>query len=103
MVGLIIARATAIEEGNAHNSEEVNIGVVPNPFRGSTTIKFPRLPGAPDLNFQVYDLRGNMIRFLESNRWDGNDERGLPVPPGVYFIKPETGSPASVRKVVKLK
>ena len=67
----------------------------PNPFRRSTRIPFSlRTTGSVEL--AVYDLNGRKIRELldrelpagdHSETWDGRDDRGLPVPGGVYFAR----------------
>jgi hypothetical protein len=42
---------------------------------------------------EIHDAFGRAVRFLRSAppnrlaRWDGRDERGRPVPPGLYFIR----------------
>lgn len=65
----------------------------PNPFSEHTLIKF-RLPGMTDPVIVITDMIGRNIRVLQCTSsekaegqvwWDGCDERGGPVPPGIYF------------------
>jgi flagellar hook assembly protein FlgD len=64
------------------------------------------------LTVRVHDLLGRPLRTLvEGQRfdsegaflWDGRDERGAPVPPGLYVIRadalPEDGVPARASSV----
>jgi hypothetical protein len=66
---------------------------VPNPFHGATTIGFetPR-PGRVELS--IYDVTGAFRRTVVAGnvpagghtaQWDGTDDGGRPVAPGVYF------------------
>jgi flagellar hook assembly protein FlgD len=59
----------------------------------------------------VYDVRGRLVRTLHDGpaaagehvyTWDGADEGGLRLAPGVYFTRLGTGSEAFSRKVVLL-
>lgn len=67
----------------------------PNPFTGSTTIRFNVLtPGAVQVD--VFDLRGRRVRELLAETraagpglvvWNGQDRRGLDTPAGIYWIR----------------
>lgn len=75
----------------------------PNPFSASTTIRY-QLAGNRQLetgnwqlvNLSVYDVRGRLVRSLvdeaqgagyHSVVWDGRDQSGRAVGPGVYFYR----------------
>ena len=75
----------------------------PNPFRAgeSTTIPYA-IPepagggGSPDVRLHVYDVLGRRVRTLVEGEviagdnaatWDGLDERGEPVPSGIYVAR----------------
>ncbi len=71
----------------------------PNPFFGRTTIQFA-LPRAEHVTVAVYDARGRRVRLLVdgvrganrySETWDGRNERGEPLPSGVFFIRLRAG------------
>ncbi len=82
----------------------------PNPARGESRITFRRLPS--DLSgsfvFGVFDLSGRLVRNLESVPiaaaselfWDGRDDKGAEVSPGVYFFRLETAGESISRKVI---
>ena len=67
----------------------------PNPTTGNSRVRFD-LPHAGDASLEVLDLQGRRVRSLvrgmqEAGRhhvdWDGRDESGNPVGPGVYFYR----------------
>jgi hypothetical protein len=67
----------------------------PNPFRGGTTLPVA-LTGSDHVVLSVYDPAGRrVIRILDRKLgegvhrvpWDGRDDRGRPVPSGVYFVR----------------
>ena len=68
---------------------------VPNPFRGSTVIRFD-LPAAAPVSLVVYDLLGRRIRTLAYGsfgpgfhrvEWDHRDDEGNVAQPGVYLYR----------------
>jgi hypothetical protein len=83
----------------------------PNPFAGSTVIAYSTAaPGHVDIT--VFNVMGRRVRCLVSEdcsagrhevTWDGRDEGGARVSPGVYFYRFKTGSFDSVRKMLVLK
>ncbi|MDX1622531.1 MAG: S8 family serine peptidase [Gemmatimonadota bacterium] len=89
----------------------------PNPIRlgQSTTIRFSVPDPGPaedavQIDLAVYDVLGRRVRELRAGgtvsgeqavSWDGRDERGVPVPPGVYVIRLVAGGETrSVRALV---
>jgi hypothetical protein len=84
---------------------------VPNPFGPSTTIQFALAqPGWVSLG--VYDVSGRPVRILVEGRrearhysvsWDGRDDEGNAVAPGIYLYKLEAPGYAETKKMVSLK
>ena len=79
----------------------------PNPARGKTEIAFT-LPSAEEVTLTVYDPSGRRIRTLvDESRvpgahvvvWDGRNDRGRPVAPGVYFYELRTGSHRATKQI----
>jgi hypothetical protein len=70
----------------------------PNPFRGSTTIRFgPTTGNRKKVN--IFDTGGRLVRSLCLTNgcaaWDGKDDKGNPLPNGIYACRRESGgSPA---------
>ena len=84
----------------------------PNPFSGSTTIRYAVPVEGRVVTIALFDVSGRLIRTLVSGpqsagrhtvSWNGLDEQGLRVTSGVYFSKMEAGSFTQVQKVTLLK
>lgn len=83
----------------------------PNPFVGRTSVRFA-VPGlaAARTRIAVYDIAGRLVKPLgdsvvgpgeHSVEWDGRDQNGRPVGPGIYLVKITAGDVSLSRKVVK--
>jgi hypothetical protein len=85
--------------------------VHPNPFRPSTTIRFGvGRPGRVEL--RVYDVRGREVRTLvagelatgaQARAWDGRDDQGRALAPGIYFVRFASGGITETVKLVRLR
>jgi hypothetical protein len=82
----------------------------PQPARGMQELSFT-FPVPTRLSVRVYDVAGRMVRRLADDlvpegahrlAWDGRDDRGQPLPAGVYFIR-GLGDTPFVRKAVRLR
>lgn len=80
----------------------------PNPFVASTTLSFT-LPFATGATLELYDIRGRRVRTLVHARlaggdhrvaWDGRNQEGRPVPPGLYLARLSSGSDTVGRRIV---
>jgi len=85
-------------------------GPMPNPFSDKTSIAF-FLPRAMYVIVDVYDVRGANLKHLYSGysgklwntvSWDGTDEHGNRVSPGVYFISVRLPGAKKVLKTILL-
>ncbi len=83
----------------------------PNPTRGGATVSFT-LAEPLDTRLEVFDLRGARVRTLASGlwpagshtlEWNGDDERGQAVRPGVYLIGFSAGGVVSLHKLVRIR
>jgi len=72
------------------------LGVRPNPSRSGANLHFALESGMADIQVEVFDLAGRLVRRLDPMTagigdhelfWDGRDERGTPVQTGVYFFR----------------
>jgi 3',5'-cyclic AMP phosphodiesterase CpdA len=72
----------------------------PNPFNIETTIEY-YLPEPCYVTVKIYNMQGKTIRILDDSKkyvgfyktfWDGKDESGNIVTPGIYFYRIETSS-----------
>ncbi|HTW91747.1 MAG TPA: metallophosphoesterase [bacterium] len=85
-----------------------SISVSPNPFRTRTAISLQLTAHSP-ARIAVYDASGRLVRVLASPRpltpdpwsliWDGRDQVGAIVPPGVYFVRAADGVRQQIVKV----
>jgi minor extracellular serine protease Vpr len=82
----------------------------PNPFNSTTVIRLavPETGGAQRVTLAVLDLKGRTVRLLHqgalspgehSFSWDGIDDRGGPVPGGVYVCRLSSADAVQVRKL----
>jgi hypothetical protein len=84
----------------------------PNPSDGALELRF-RLPEALPVSVEVFDLAGRKIRSLRSAgdlpagdqalNWDGRDDRGAPLPGGVYLVRVSAGRDTARQKLVRLR
>lgn len=82
------------------------INCYPNPFKESCNIEL-KMNGFSPMSLSIFNLRGQRVRKLEAKPedrllWDGNDEHGKPVNPGIYFFMVNNGSKQYTKKVIKL-
>ncbi len=83
----------------------------PNPFRNTTIIRFS-IPASCEAELKIYDVTGACIKHLFRNRldrghhpfaWDGRDDRGTAVAPGMYFARARAGKIHICSKIMILK
>jgi hypothetical protein len=86
-------------------------GIRPNPFAGSTGVDV-RLPEPADVSLQVFDPSGRRLHLENFGRresgahvfhWDGRDDRGEPVPAGIYFVRVTAGHLSDGKKIVRVR
>ncbi len=80
----------------------------PNPFGGSTAISY-KLKEQSNVKVTIYDVLGREIRSFNAGFqsagsygvvWDGRNDLGKVVAPGVYLYRLQAGGEAQVRKMV---
>jgi hypothetical protein len=69
-------------------------------------------PSPVGVTIKVYDVLGRLVKDLYNDRvfvtvvtrtWDGTNQRGAPVPSGMYFIKAKAGSSTGTKKVLVIR
>ncbi len=102
--------ATAVLEGQIPRVLAMNQNV-PNPFNPMTTIHFA-LPVNGQVDLRVYDVRGALVRTLESGElvaghhqyvWNGTADSDRPVPSGVYFYRLKAAGEVITRRMTLVK
>jgi hypothetical protein len=82
----------------------------PNPFSLRTRLAYT-LPSAGPVRLSIYDVGGRLVTTLANGMeregpheavWDGLDERGTRVRPGLYFSVLELGRDARSEKIVRI-
>jgi len=108
---------TGVEDGPrasslAPDAARFSLGpACPNPLRDQTAIPFssPLSLDPYPLTLSLYDAQGRLLRELSLHLsthghrafvWDGKDSRGRPVPSGIYFYRPSSGSVTTGKLVV---
>jgi len=83
----------------------------PNPISSITTIEYA-VAKEGNVTLKVFDLAGRVIRTLVNAQkqpgyhtayWDGRDDFGKKVTPGVYFYRIDAGNFTATKKLVLLK
>jgi hypothetical protein len=76
----------------------------PNPTRGRFIFRAPA-GGAKPSSAAIFDLGGRRVALLRSRpglglAWDGTDESGRAVPPGIYLYRVDFGKGGQDGKIV---
>ena len=84
----------------------------PNPFRDQATLAF-QIPSAGPVSLEIYDVTGRRVARLMSGErvaagshrviWQGRNDAGQTVAPGVYFANLVTVDGAQTRKLTMLR
>lgn len=71
----------------------------------------PAQPGAGSV--KIYDIRGRLVRTVLTEEilhpgehtlgWDGSDETGMRVAPGVYYCRLQIGERSLTKRVILLR
>ncbi len=84
--------------------------ICPNPFHVTTAIQLPAY-NKHGARLRIYDSAGRLVKEfkrlpIQSRSrisWQGDDDRGRLLPPGVYICQFKAGEHASTKKMVKLR
>ena len=103
---------TAIEIQDTRVHKGFGLGFsYPNPFNPQTWIPLEVPASGQPVQLTVYNVLGQPVRQLVEGRlsagshvvsWDGRDEGGQVVSPGVYLVRLQLGTQEQVGKVVKV-
>ena len=87
------------------------ITVWPNPFGPTASIAYS-ISSPAEVKLRIYDVSGRLVQTLVdgvrakgeySVSWDSRDARGMEAPPGVYFLRLETGTQVRTGTIVLLR
>jgi len=111
---------SAVDDWQNHLTNNAVIYNFPNPFSSSTTIFFNLanilfLPMVfeKEIEIRIYNIKGQLVRALSPITtdklqitkvvWDGTDEDGNKVSPGIYFYKLSTKDKTSIKKMILIR
>jgi hypothetical protein len=87
----------------------VALSASPNPFESSIVLRAFSLDEPVNFDaLDIYDVRGRVIRSFTPGRgsdeivWDGRDQGGRPVAPGMYMLSLRAGTGRHFYKVLKV-
>ncbi|OGC41310.1 hypothetical protein A2Y85_07940 [candidate division WOR-3 bacterium RBG_13_43_14] len=96
---------------NSKNIVPMNISCQPNPTKGNLSINYT-LGRDQNACLSIYDIQGRQVVELISTYqtagdhsviWRGTDNKGYPVPAGVYFCKLITDDVKAIEKIIMIK
>src|SRR5262249_33052967 len=82
--------------------------IAPNPFTQSTMIQYAVKTSGERVQIAIYNVAGRMIRNLLDRTadagthvvaWDGTNEAGVKMTPGVYFVRSRISGLSQVQRV----
>jgi len=101
---------TGIEEIKTPlKSRRLLLQVYPCPFANKISIEYSPENITQDSKIKIYDLSGRLIKHLPLILyqsiivWDGTNNKGNSVPPGIYFLKLTTGEYTETKKLIKIR
>lgn len=107
---VVVIPGTGVEELRGVPREFTLDRAVPTPFAGRTSVRYG-LPYPTPVTVAVYNTAGRQVRRLFSGsaeagyhhaEWDGRDDSGQPVGPGIYLCRIAAGGFRAMTKLVKL-
>ena len=102
----ITTTVTGVEDGPR---DLLTLRVTPNPARSDMLVRFA-LPSPCRVEACVFDVSGRRVRTLEASSlaageqslpWDGRDDRGRRVPPGLYLVEVRAGATEVAAKALR--
>ena len=97
--------------GHEHMEEPQLYPNFPNPFAGSTTLRF-YLAETRQVSIGIYDVTGRLVTMLVDSplsagvheaRWNGMGADKRPAAPGVYFLRMHTGGSSRTQKTILMR
>jgi hypothetical protein len=85
----------------------------PNPFTSVANIRYS-VASLANINLKIYNSAGQVVRTLVNEQeqagdytytmhWDGRDDNGKKIAPGIYFSRFEAGNFKSTKKMILLR
>ncbi len=85
LIRAVVELATGVEELNLNPVNSSDIVAIPNPFNKMTAITTPYYTR----EISIFDVTGRLVRNLKVKNgtayWDGKNDKGVRLSPGIYF------------------
>lgn len=103
------ARIHSYTPENRIISPATEIRIYPNPFKDHISFDLAALKGR-EAAIAVYNLRGQKVRSLHEGKirengsilhWNGKDENGAGVAPGIYLLRVSSGGKSLLQRICK--
>ncbi len=100
-----------IKEKSSANIYNRKIKLFPNPFSSSITIEFST-HNKGHISLKIYDITGKLVKTLANGmyevssyrmKWNGMNENGVKVAPGIYYCKLKTEHYSSTNKIIMIR
>ncbi len=107
----VFTAATTDVAGGLARAPAAGISASPNPFHSALALRFALLHRS-EVDVTIHDLAGRTVRRLAHEMrdagtleimWDGRDEAGGLVGPGIYFASATTGAASMTAKVLRVR
>ena len=85
-----VAPSLGLAESPRNPRSPARVIACPNPFRTSVVLHLTARPlGNSTTGFAIFDNTGRVVRTLAGTNvtWDGRDDTGRQVAPGIYFAR----------------
>jgi hypothetical protein len=109
---IVHPEAEGVEDEILKQQEKMKLEIYPNPFYQITNIKFQPPNFKTQTTIKIYDATGRFVKLFllptsyfslpTSISWNGTDDSGDKLPPGIYFCYLVSGRNQMVKKVIKL-
>jgi len=99
---------TDIEDNNLNSNKGNAFSCFPNPFTSETYLQFD-VEGTSEISINIYNLQGQLIKSVADSKfetghyemmWDGTNDLGSPVNPGVYVGIMKSGETSSAQRII---
>ena len=97
--------------GIADDDDDALLPAHPNPFRSETQVSY-RLASPSEVRLSIFSVSGRLVRILDSGvrstgttrvEWDGRDNRGRAVAPGIYLLRLDTARDTHSRRMAVMR
>jgi hypothetical protein len=104
---ILAGLTTGINMHDQNKTKYINLNVYPNPFNNCTTISF-NIPddNSSNITIEIYNYKGQIVKqfsLLHQNMdviWDGCDDNGHPLNPGLYVLCLLSGNQTQTMKIL---